>query len=225
MMLEARNLTIRIEGDAIFKDVNLCVGAGQIAVISSHFGDGATSFLRSLTGIMDDVEGEVLLQGINLLSLEENRLLDMRSRIGFVHERRGLISNMDVFRNIALPLRYHHNLSSRALVNRVLEVSVELGISHLLEREPNQLNEAQTWTVNLARSLAQQPKLLLIDRFGSRKSKSRQMHLLEVIQKYQSVQGFATVMVTLNPDPDYGDQRYTIAEHNLLPNEVLADSA
>lgn len=211
MILSVRHLNIYRSGAPLLRDVNFDLQRDETMVVRSKVGDGGTLLLRCLTGITDAKSGEVLYGGVDIQKLaRENRGMDMRARVGFVYERHGLISIQDVFRNISMPLRYHTQLSISEIKQRVYNVADELHISDLLSKEPNELTEVQTWLVNLARALVIRPRLLLIDKFGSRTSVGRQWQLLGILRRHQAKEHFGAILLTHNSNADYGDSTYTI---------------
>lgn len=216
MILAVRNLDIDRDGAPLLRGINFELTQGETMVIRSRVGDGGTTLLRCLTGIRDAAAGEVLYAGVDIQKLaRQNRGMDMRARIGFVYERHGLISIQDIYRNIALPLRYHTQMPVSEIKRRVYEIAEELHIRELLDREPNELTEAQVWLVNLARALIVKPRLLLVDRFGSRTSAGRQWQLLGIIKRHQARDHFGAVLLTHQPNADYGDSLYAIRNGSL----------
>ena len=217
LVLAVRNLQIAFPENVLFKGVNLDVFEDDFIVITTGVMDGATTFIKSLLGLIDETEGEIIFQGEDLLRLNSHsKRQNARKKIGLVYEAAGLISIMDVYHNISLPLSYHTNLSEKEIQKRIESIAEDLLISDLLYLEPNELNDTQTRVVNLARALVTEPRVLLIDELEGGMTKPVIDHMIDVIQTCQKQIHFGVIMTTLDRTIDFGTTHYKIEEHNLV---------
>ena len=145
----------------LFDRLNVQFPAGSLIGIETDVLDGATSLLKGIGGMLNDIDGRSILNGCNILTMSAT---ERAGKVGFVYEEQGLISLYDVFQNIALPLEFHTDLTfaqTSALIHTTIEA---LNMpSALLQMQPHELNDVQTRLVNLARALVVSPELLLID--------------------------------------------------------------
>jgi len=160
-MLVLENLHIEYPGILLFDHLNAQFPSGSLIGIETDVLDGATSLLKGIGGMLNDIDGRSILNGRNILTMPAS---ERARKVGFVYEDQGLISLYDVFQNIALPLEFHTGLSfdeTRSLVQATIKT---LNVpSTLLQLQPHELNDVQTRLVNLARALVMSPELLLID--------------------------------------------------------------
>ena len=155
------NLHIEYPETILFDRLNVQFPAGSLIGIETDVLDGATSLLKGIGGMLNDIDGRSILNGCNILTMSTT---ERAGKVGFVYEEQGLISLYDVFQNIALPLEFHTDLTfaqTSALIHTTIEA---LNMpSALLQMQPHELNDVQTRLVNLARALVVSPELLLID--------------------------------------------------------------
>lgn len=155
------NLHIEYPETVLFDRLNVQFPAGSLIGIETDVLDGATSLLKGIGGMLNDIDGRSILNGCNILTMSAT---ERAGKVGFVYEEQGLISLYDVFQNIALPLEFHTDLTfaqTSALIYTTIEA---LNMpSALLQMQPHELNDVQTRLVNLARALVVSPELLLID--------------------------------------------------------------
>ncbi len=217
LILAIRNLEITFPGRTLFKDVHLDVFKNDFIVITTGVMDGATTFMKSLLGLVEHAQGEIIFDGDDILrSGNHKKRLNARKKIGLVYEAHGLISIMNVYQNIALPLSYHTNLKERQIKERINKVAKDLQISDLLSLEPNELNDTQTRIVNLARALVIEPRVLLIDELEGGMSDQIVDYMIDVIQNYQRQLNFGLIMTTLDRTIDFATLHYKIKDNNLV---------
>ncbi len=217
LLMAIRNLHISFPDKTLFKGVNLDVYEDDFIVITTGVMDGATTFIKSLLGLVDETEGEIIFQGNDLLRLaSHSKRQKARKNIGLVYEAGGLISMTGVYENIALPLAYHTSLSEKEIQQKIESIAEDLQITDLLELEPNELNDTQTRIVNLARALIIEPRILLIDELEGGMSKKMVDHMIDVIMAYQKQFHFGIIMTTLDRTIDFGTAHYKIKDYNLF---------
>ncbi len=194
MTLKVEHLHIEYPGQLVFQDVSFDVADGEIVAIESHILDGGTSLMMALGGMLNGVEGKVMLDDINLL---ENPPEEVMYKIGYVYEARGLVSLYTVYQNIILPLQFHTNASSSQIGQKLNRVCDMLGLDRTLyNMRSHQLNDVQTRIVNLARGLIVDPRLLLIDELEGGMSDQFISATMNVLREYQKECPMAIVMST-----------------------------
>lgn len=143
-------------------DLTLTVRRGEaVALVGSHAsGKGLT--LRLCAGLEAPESGSVRILGVNP-AVESEEMIRLRQRIGFVFVKPALISSLSVFDNVALPLRYHATLPEAAVQDRVMARLAECGVEDLRDRFPAGLAIGDARLVALARAMAMDAELLLVD--------------------------------------------------------------
>jgi|TARA_B100001964_G_scaffold241364_1_gene313611 ABC-type transporter Mla maintaining outer membrane lipid asymmetry ATPase subunit MlaF len=173
-LLQFRQVTLEVEGRRFLDGAELRVDAGESVIVAGTPGSGKSFVLRLLLGLpgIGDAQvvlrGEVIVAGQSVFELGGNDLQVLRRRIGFVMQEGGLIENMDIRRNVTLPIQYHFRdmLSDGSLADRRCDQLLErFDISHLGSSglRPVSLDHEQKIYVALARALVMDPFLLLLD--------------------------------------------------------------
>jgi putative ABC transport system ATP-binding protein len=190
--------TDMIETHAL-RDFNLEVKQGEFVAVTGPSGSGKTTFLN-IAGLLETFEeGQYLLDGNDVSRLNDNIRSKLRNeKIGFIFQGFNLISDLNIFDNVDVPLRYRGFSSSerKKRINNALEM---VGLAARARHLPSQLSGGQQQRVAIARALAGEPKFLLADEpTGNLDSlMARQvMEMLEDINK----KGMTIVMVTHDPD-------------------------
>ncbi len=174
MVLEFRDVSLEVDGRRYLDRVSLVLRQGESVVVAGAAGCGKSFVLRLLLALpgMDDGDvvrdGEVIVSGQDVFELNGNDLQRLRRRVGFVMRGGGLIENMDVSRNVALPIHYHFRdrlMDSGLADRRCNQLLQRFGTGHLgaAGLRPVELNQEQRMYVALARAFIVEPFLLLLD--------------------------------------------------------------
>lgn len=207
--LELRSVHLRVDGHPFLKGADLTVREGEAVVIAGLAGCGKSFVPRLALGLPGTdlarvrLSGQVAVDGLPVLDLAPHDLQRLRRRIGSVMRDGSLIENMDIRRNVALPLHYHHRdrLSAAEVEARCAVVLADMELSHLARPgiRPVALNREQRLYVSLARALVVEPFLLLLDDPASGLSPAAAHRLCRCAFSYQP--RFAT------PLPEAGSGR------------------
>ena len=199
MELTIRDAACGYEGKAILNHVSLCLRQGEIVCILGPNGIGKTTIFRSVLGFLKLIEGEILLDGVPKEQISHK---EFAKAVGYVpqgHEPPFPYTVPDVvvmgraahLRNFESPGFHDYQI-----VDRVLEM---LGISYLREKIYTQISGGERQMVLVARALAQEPQLLVMDEPTANLDFGNQIHVLECIRGL-SGSGLGVLMTTHNPD-------------------------
>ncbi|HEY5961465.1 MAG TPA: ATP-binding cassette domain-containing protein [Polyangiaceae bacterium] len=144
-------------------DVNLRVQRGQIVIIIGGSGAGKTTLLKILIALEKPSSGAVFLSGVNITQLSDRQLNQERKRFGMVFQYSALLDSMNVFENVAFPLREHTKLRTKDIRDRVREKLEVLDLAGIEERMPSELSGGMKKRVGLARALMLEPEVLMYD--------------------------------------------------------------
>lgn len=147
-------------------DVSLEVKAGEFYSLLGPSGCGKTTTLRCIAGLETPDEGEILLNGGLVFSQSGNQVVPVHQRdIGMVFQSYAIWPHMNVFDNVAYPLRYGSSkrMPAKEIEDRVLEVLRIVHMEHLAKRSATQLSGGQQQRVALARALSRRPSIVLLD--------------------------------------------------------------
>ncbi|MEI8385763.1 MAG: sulfate ABC transporter ATP-binding protein [Nitrosomonadaceae bacterium] len=172
MSIEVRNLSKQFGTFAALRDVSLEVRSGELLALLGPSGSGKTTLLRVIAGLDVADAGQVLFQG------EDATEQHVRERqVGFVFQHYALFRNMTIFENVAFGLRVRPKdvrPPDAEIRERVHELLKLVQLDWLAERYPHQLSGGQRQRIALARALAVEPKVLLLDEpFGALDAKVR----------------------------------------------------
>ena len=152
------------EGDSLVKavdDINISVEKGEFVAIVGTLGSGKTSLLNLLGGLDYADSGEVIIGGQSLLHMkDEERTVCRRRNIGFIFQNYNLVSMLNVYKNVVLPIRLDGNKPDEEFVSEILKL---LGLTEKVKNRPNQLSGGQQQRVAIARALAAKPQIVLAD--------------------------------------------------------------
>jgi ABC-type transporter Mla maintaining outer membrane lipid asymmetry ATPase subunit MlaF len=153
---------MRAPEKTVAEGINWTVNAGDYWVVAGLQGAGKSDFLTLAGGLMAPLRGHYLLFGEVMPIFEEARL-QHRLRLGLVFDGGQPFNDLTVAENVALPLRYHHNLTRNAAAEEVGQLLEWTGLTPWAERAPGTLGRAWQKRAGLARALALKPEVLLVD--------------------------------------------------------------
>ncbi len=214
-MLNVQQLTISFPDRTLFEQTNFQAADGELVAIVSEVLDGGTSLMQALAGMLSGLEGQIMLNGVDVLTMTPS---ERAQSIGYAYEEHGLISLYNVFQNIALPLEFHTSLGVRQTETKILSLLDELGVDHaLLEAQPHELNDVQTRMVNLARALVMDPNLVLIDELEGGMPDDMIDSVMLALKKRKGETG-QTIIMTTSDDHILreADRVLKIHDHQLL---------
>jgi iron(III) transport system ATP-binding protein len=159
--LEAKHIAKRFGKHKVINDVSFEVQEGEVLGLLGPSGSGKTTILRSISGLEDIDEGEILVDGVVLSSPKKGiNVPPERRRLGFVFQSYALWPHMSVRQNLAYTL---HGMSPEGKSKRIKESLDLVGLGSSQEKYPAQLSGGMQQRVALARSLCYQPSLILLD--------------------------------------------------------------
>ena len=179
-------------------DISISVEKGEFVAIVGTSGSGKTTLLNLLGGLDYADSGEVIIDGQSLLNMdEEARTVFRRRKIGFIFQNYNLVSMLDVYKNVVLPIRLDGNKPDRDFVIKVLEL---LGLTDKIRQRPNQLSGGQQQRVAIARALASKPAIVLADEpTGNLDSKTSQ-EVIGLLQMSSREFHQTIIMITHNEE-------------------------
>ena len=182
----------------VLKDVSLYVEEGEYVAIMGPSGSGKST-LMNIVGCLDrPTSGTYELAGEDVLSLNENKLADVRlNQIGFVFQNFQLLPRMTALDNVALPLVYA-GVRKKARRERAREALIRVGLEERVSFTPTQLSGGQKQRVAIARAMVNKPKILLADEpTGALDSKSS-AQVMDLFAQLNA-EGVTVVMITHDP--------------------------
>lgn len=162
-LIEVSNLTYAIDGRAIFRGLDLTAERGRITAIMGPSGTGKTTLLRLLMGAIHPQTGTVRMFGQDVTQLSRVQLYAMRTRVGMLFQNGALLTDLNVFENVAFPLREHAALPEPVLRRLVLMKLQAVGLRGAAALMPSSLSGGMARRVALARAIVMDPEVLIYD--------------------------------------------------------------
>lgn len=163
-------LVLRLNGVAlgygdvsILRDISLDVRRGQVVALMGGSGSGKTTLLRAATGQIKAQAGKVTLFGHDLGQVTRPELQTLRQKMGVLFQQGALFTDLNVFENVAFPLREHTRLAQAELLKRVLDTLDSVGLRAAAHLRVSEISGGMARRVALARAVILRPELVLYD--------------------------------------------------------------
>jgi phospholipid/cholesterol/gamma-HCH transport system ATP-binding protein len=163
VLVDVRGVRYEIDGRAIFDSLDLTVRRGRITGIMGPSGTGKTTLLRLITAQIPAEGGQVIVWGRDLATLSSREVFAMRKRMGMLFQNGALLTDIDVFENVAFPVREHTDLPEPLLRTLVLTKLQAVGLRGAADLMPGELSGGMARRVALARAIVMDPELLIYD--------------------------------------------------------------
>lgn len=161
--IRLEHITKAFDGHTVLDDVSLDVEQGTAFCLLGRSGTGKSVTLRHIVGLVMPDEGRVLVEGQDVGALKPRELSVVRKRMGFLFQNAALFDSMTVGENVAFPLRRHTRLHEREIRERVAGKLAAVGLEREVDRMPSELSGGMRKRVGLARAMALDPAILLVD--------------------------------------------------------------
>lgn len=202
-MIEVRALTKSVTtaegGLAILKGLDLEIKAGESVAIVGASGSGKSTLLGLLAGLDDASSGQVLIDGIDITSLDEEQRAAMRARlVGFVFQNFQLLPTLSALENVMLPLELmpQGRLTRADVQQRAEHFLAQVGLSHRQHHYPRQLSGGEQQRVAIARAFAAQPKVLFADEPTGNLDKKNAQRIADVLFGLNTQHHTTLILVT-----------------------------
>jgi phospholipid/cholesterol/gamma-HCH transport system ATP-binding protein len=162
-LVELRNVTFGYSDRVILNDVSLTVPRGKVTALMGASGGGKTTVLRLIGGQNRAQQGQVLLDGADVTTMDQQQLYAARRRMGMLFQFGALFADLSVFENVAFPLREHTDLSEDLLRHVVLMKLNAVGLRGARDLMPSEVSGGMARRVALARAIVLDPDLVMYD--------------------------------------------------------------
>ncbi|MFO1511062.1 MAG: ATP-binding cassette domain-containing protein [Steroidobacteraceae bacterium] len=163
VVVEVKGVHYAVGRREIFAGLDVVARRGRITAIMGPSGTGKTTLLRLITGQTAPTSGEARVWGERVSSLTQRDLYALRRRMGMLFQNGALLTDLDVFENVAFPVREHTNLSEPLIRELVLTKLHAVGLRGAARMMPGELSGGMARRVALARAVVMDPELLIYD--------------------------------------------------------------
>ena len=177
------------------QDITLDVAPGSIFGIIGRSGAGKSSLLRTINRLEQPTSGQVLVDGVDIGTLDEAGLVQLRRRVGMIFQHFNLLSAKTVFDNVALPLKVA-GVPAAQITERVTELLALVGLQDKHHSYPSRLSGGQKQRVGIARALATGPEILLCDEATSALDPETTQAILQLLRDINRRLGITVILIT-----------------------------
>ncbi|MBI6851469.1 ATP-binding cassette domain-containing protein [Pseudomonas cichorii] len=213
---------------SIFTDVDIRIPRGKVTGIMGPSGCGKTTLLRLMGAQLRPSSGEVWVNGQNLPELSRSDLFDARKNMGVLFQSGALFTDLDVFENVAFPLRVHTQLPEEMIRDIVLLKLQAVGLRGAIELMPDELSGGMKRRVALARAIALDPQILMYDEPFVGQDPIAMGVLVRLIRLLNDALGITSIVVShdLSETASIADYLYVVGDGQVLgqgtPQELMS---
>ena len=180
----------------VLKEINLDIKQGEFVAITGPSGSGKSTMLHIVGALDKPSWGKVYLDGKDISKMDESSLANLRGKtIGFIFQQFNLLKNLSALHNVTLPMEAIDNISDEQANKRGTEILEMLGLGDRLHHRPNQLSGGQQQRVAIARSLANNPEVILADEPTGNLDSKTGLFVLSFLRKMHK-EGKTIILIT-----------------------------
>ncbi|KAB0318071.1 phospholipid ABC transporter ATP-binding protein MlaF [Vibrio diabolicus] len=195
-LVTVNNLTFSRGERKIFDGIDLHVPEGKVTAIMGPSGIGKTTLLRLIGGQLYPEQGEIWFDGDNIPSLSRKKLYYARKKMSMLFQSGALFTDLNVFDNVAFPLREHTNLSEELIRTMVLLKLEAVGLRGAAQLMPSELSGGMARRAALARAIALDPDLIMYDEPFVGQDPITMGVLVELISNLNQALGLTSIVVS-----------------------------
>jgi phospholipid/cholesterol/gamma-HCH transport system ATP-binding protein len=225
--VELKGLSFKRGTRSIFNNVDIRIPRGKVTGIMGPSGCGKTTLLRLMGAQLRPNSGEVWVNGQNLPKLSRSDLFDARKQMGVLFQSGALFTDLDVFENVAFPLRVHTQLPDEMIRDIVLLKLQAVGLRGAIDLMPDELSGGMKRRVALARAIALDPQILMYDEPFVGQDPIAMGVLVRLIRLLNDALGITSIVVShdLAETASIADYLYVVGDEQVLgqgtPEELM----
>ena len=202
----------------VFDGIDISIARGKVTAIMGPSGTGKTTLLRLIGGQLRPQRGRVVVDGNCVAELSQPELYRLRKRMGMLFQSSALLTDLNVFENVAFPLREHTRLTERMIRDLVLMKLQVVGLRGAADLMPNELSGGMARRVALARAIALDPMMIMYDEPFAGQDPISLGVLLKLIRLFNDALGLTSIVVShdVRETASIADYVYVLAEGKVV---------
>lgn len=197
-VISLRGVTKTFGSHTVLKDISFDIPRGQITAVMGPSGTGKSVLLKNIIGLLRPDAGEIWVEGEETVAMGERDLYRVRRKFGVLFQDGALFGSMNMFDNMAFPLREHTRKTEKEIREIVLTKADMVGMLDHMKKYPGEVSGGMKKRAGLARALAMDPEIILFDEPDSGLDPVRVSYLDELVKKIQEETGATFVIITHN---------------------------
>ena len=207
-VLVLRNVNKSFGAQHVLDGISLTVVRGETLAVLGRSGTGKSVLLKLIIGLENMDAGSICIHGQEIAGLALNEMNRLRIKMGFLFQQAALYDSLTVEQNVAFPLERHTKMSASERSARVKELLASVGMEHDLKKMPSDISGGMQKRVGLARALALQPEILLLDEPTAGLDPITSGEIDDLVLRLQKEHALTSIVVT----------------HDLQSAKTIADS-
>lgn len=218
-------------GKTIFADVDIAIPRGKVTAIMGPSGTGKTTLLRLIGGQLAPTHGSIRVAGQDIHHLNRKHLYQLRKRMGMLFQTGGLFTHLNVFENVAFPLREHTQLSESMIRTLVLMRLQMVGLRGAMNLMPSELSGGMARRVALARAIALDPEFIMYDEPFTGQDPISMGVLVKLIRTLNDALRLTSIIVShdVQETLSIADYVYVIVDKKIIgqgtPDSIFKDAS
>jgi phospholipid/cholesterol/gamma-HCH transport system ATP-binding protein len=180
----------------VLRGLNLGIPEGQVSMILGPSGTGKSVCIKHIVGLLYPDQGDVIVAGQSIPSLADDDLFELRKKFGVLFQDGALFGSLNLYDNVAFPLRQHTEKGEDEIAEIVTRRLREVGLGEANEKMPNELSGGMRKRAGFARALVLDPEIVLFDEPDSGLDPVRTALLCELIKEVHAENGGTYVVIT-----------------------------
>ncbi len=180
----------------VLRGLNLGIPEGQVSMILGPSGTGKSVCIKHIVGLLYPDQGDVIVAGHSIPSLSDDDLFELRKKFGVLFQDGALFGSLNLYDNVAFPLRQHTEKGEEEISEIVTRRLREVGLGDANEKMPNELSGGMRKRAGFARALVLDPEIVLFDEPDSGLDPVRTALLCELIKEVHAENGGTYVVIT-----------------------------
>lgn len=206
------------------RNATLAIEKGDFVAIMGPSGSGKSTFMNIIGCLDYPSSGEYILDGENVFKLNKNQLAELRNqKIGFIFQSFNILARTSAIENVELPMLYNNKVDAKERRTRAQQALKSVGLESRANHMPNQLSGGQQQRVAIARSLVNDPVVIMADEPTGNLDTRSSYEIMEIFQGLND-KGITIVMVTHEPDiAQFAKSNIMFRDGQITSNQKVAE--